>query len=203
MANMLYALNFEVSPVSDAQLDNIDSHFDTVLAEGHGTPELTVLVEASSASAAFQFARRTIGDAGVKIKRYLPDFVTRAEIASRSGLTTQAVGNYARGQRGRSFPDPYFHVPNAVWAWGDVLSWLRAQGVEVNDDAYYPNRAETEAFMFKVWDENKVNGGWIESSPMTADIRPSAARAASRPNRNWNGYSLSAPQSGERVKVPA
>lgn len=197
MAHMLYVLTFEVASASDDQLDQIESHFDVISSEGHGAPEITALVEAADAPNAFQAARRAIGEAGVRIVRFLPDLVTRAEIARRAGLTTQAVGNYVRGDRRDHFPEPYLHVPDSVWLWSEVLEWFRARCREIQDAGHYPTRLEAEAFTFKIWDEVKVNGGWAESTTIRTSIQP--APAAERTSWTGSGYSLTLPKTLARI----
>lgn len=181
---MLYVLTFEVASTTDDQLEQIDAQFDTIAAEGHGAPQITALVDADDAPEAFQIARRAMGEAGVRVLRYLPDLVTRSEIARRAVLTTQAVGNYVRGQRGAAFPVPYLNVPDPVWLWSEVLDWLRAHGREVEDAGNYPSRIEAEAFMHRVWDEAKVNGGWTKSGTIRTDA---IQRSSASSRHGWSG----------------
>ncbi|MFJ6523437.1 hypothetical protein ACIQJ4_34900 [Streptomyces filamentosus] len=80
--------------------------------------------------------------AAVSIKRALPQayvervdeqFVSLADIATRTGMSHEAVRLWAGGKRrsdGEPFPAPRAQVgqgrtPIKIWAWPDVLAWLR------------------------------------------------------------------------------
>lgn len=190
----LYSLTFEVASFTDEQLDHIEQTFDVIASEGHGPTEVTAILEADSPLAAAQAARRAIGGAGVTIRRYLPDLVTRTDIAERAGITTQAVGNYVRGSRGSDFPAPYFDVASGAWLWGEVLPWLRAQGLRVEDPCSYLGRRDTEAVMNRIWSDAKVDGGWEE----LRDVRIGILRSAPIERKAWTGtaYSVHAPKFG-------
>ncbi len=55
------------------------------------------------------------------------DLVAIPDIASRVGMTREAVRNWANGTRHANFPLPRGVVGDAikVWAWSDVSVWLR------------------------------------------------------------------------------
>ncbi|WP_152353275.1 hypothetical protein [Brachybacterium subflavum] len=197
MTHMLYALTFEVASATDDQLDQLDAQFDVIAAEGHGAPTITAFVEADGAQDAFQIARRAMGQAGIRVRRYVPELVTRSEIARRANLTTQAVGNYVCGDRGAEFPSSYFIAPDPIWLWSEVLEWLRARGTVVDDAASYPSRMETESFMHRVWDEIKVDGGWTK----TRTLHKEPVRLASASIRGgWSGPTYAESASGESAK---
>jgi len=61
-------------------------------------------------------------------KVYVDDLVGAAEIADRLGLShPQVVTNWRR--RHDDFPDPIAKLSQAlVWAWPDVVRWLKATG---------------------------------------------------------------------------
>lgn len=183
----LYSLTFEVASFTDEQLDDIEQTFDVIASEGHGPTEMTAILEADSPLAAAQVARRVIGGAGIMIRRYLPDLVTRKDIAERAGITTQAVGNYVRGERGSHFPVPYFDVASGAWLWGEVLPWLREQGVAVDDPCSYLDRRDSETVMQRIWSDSKVDGGWEE----VRDVRIGALRSAPIERKTWTGVAYS------------
>lgn len=177
----LYSLTFEVDSFTDEQLDTIEQAFDVVASEGHGPTEITAILEADTPLAAAQIARRVIGGTGITIRRYLPDLVTRKDIAARAKVTTQAVGNYVRGERGTDFPAPYYDVASGVWLWGEVLPWLRGQGVHVEDPCSFLDRRDSETVMHRIWSDTKVDGGWEE----IRDVRVGALRSASIKRTAW------------------
>lgn len=165
-----YELTFAVPSFTDDQLDKLTAMCDAIGSEGHGRTEIAMLVDAADAHDAYTTARRVLGTVGIEPTDFIPDFVTRAEIAHRAGVSTQAVGQWVRGERGHGFPMAAFNTPGEIWHWGDVIAWLRARGIAVDDDVAHPTRAEAEAMQFRTWDHRKVDGGW---KPATVVKKPS------------------------------
>jgi hypothetical protein len=82
---------------------------------------------AASLDDAIASAVRNVGKAGAKIDRIEPDpLVSLIEIAARSGLTRQAITNYAKGDRGKDFPAPVARVTeeSSLWDWATVARWM-------------------------------------------------------------------------------
>ncbi|MDO5650680.1 MAG: XRE family transcriptional regulator [Moraxella sp.] len=55
---------------------------------------------------------------------------TLSQMASRAGLTRQALSLYAKHKRGSNFPKPIYGVatPTLLYSWREVASWLYQQG---------------------------------------------------------------------------
>ena len=87
--------------------------------------------EADSYKDAVLSAYQQIRNSGSEIVRFEPDFlVSQVEIASRSGLTKQAIGMFIKGERRAGFPAPNARIESAspLWDWVEVSHWLLEQG---------------------------------------------------------------------------
>lgn len=79
------------------------------------------------------------------------DFVAISDIATRVGVSREAVRLWANGSRQSNFPSPRGVVGDAtkIWAWSDVNEWLRAN-VDLGDPYLFLSTLEaaqvTEAF---------------------------------------------------------
>ncbi|MET8616142.1 hypothetical protein [Streptomyces misionensis] len=86
---------------------------------------------AAAAAAAFSI-KRALPQA--RVERVDEQFVSLADIAARAGLTHEAVRLWATGKRraaGEPFPAPRAEVGQGrtatkIWAWPEVLTWLKA-----------------------------------------------------------------------------
>jgi transcriptional regulator with XRE-family HTH domain len=81
---------------------------------------------------------------GTRVVRVEPDeHVSQAEIAVRLGRSRQSISQWVAGSRGPGgFPAPAFesgHV--ALWRWSEVKAWLRAAGLDTNEDQEHENQA--------------------------------------------------------------
>jgi transcriptional regulator with XRE-family HTH domain len=101
---------------------------------------VTTLVHAGDAIEAGLRAAKALESSGIRVLRTYQDLVTRQDIASRLGVTRQAVGNWVRGERhdDTPFPSPVSLVAGGVWLWGDVVSWARASNHAV-DEEHFPS----------------------------------------------------------------
>ena len=76
-------------------------------------------------------AYRQIRFTGTDIIRFDPDYLVSAtDIADRSGVTRQAVGLYANGNRGEGFPHPVARntTNSPLWDWVAVSDWFVKRG---------------------------------------------------------------------------
>lgn len=84
--------------------------------------------EAPDVAEAVATAIRDVHRAGARAKRIAPDsYVTMSDIAERSGLTRQAISNYANGERGAGdFPRAVLraNTDSPLWDWLSVARWL-------------------------------------------------------------------------------
>lgn len=112
---------------------------------------------------------------GIRVRRLYEDLVTRAAIASRTGMTRQAVGNWIRGDRKAAtpFPEPYQLAGGGLWLWGEVSAWIGEEEIA------YPTRRDYPAVNSIIDREpdgfEKVAIGWLDpAEPM--NLSPSAER---------------------------
>lgn len=147
-----YELSFDVVGISDVQEERIQRRFDIIVLERYGRRRVTMLVPGVDVAVAFDAARAELDSAGVQEYDFAPDYATRAEVARRAGLSTQAVGQYVRGERGDGeFPMPALHVPAEVWVWGDVVPWLQRQGVALEPGVVHPTSGQVKALQYRAW----------------------------------------------------
>ena len=84
---------------------------------------------------------------GSHVTGWYPDLVGLAQIASRVGVSAEAVRLWSTGQRGiKNFPSPFGRVgagqkTSPVWRWADVATWLRLN-LSLAGDEVFPSRAE-------------------------------------------------------------
>lgn len=143
----LYELRFEIDEADEEAYEAVEEVFDIVVATHGKTVYLTAeLDDCTSAISAARKAILVLTAAGIRIRRLCEDLVTRADIAERTGMTRQAVGQWIRGERraadGQAFPEPYYPVAGGVWLWGEVNAWLQRTGINCEDDTAYPDRCD-------------------------------------------------------------
>lgn len=83
--------------------------------------------EAESIEDAICSAIECAEKAGAHVDRVEPDpLVNLSDIASRTGLTRQAISHYSKGNRGAHFPSPVARVTSdaPLWDWAPVAKWL-------------------------------------------------------------------------------
>jgi hypothetical protein len=94
--------------------------------------------EANSVDAAICSAVECVKAAGAQVDRVEPDpLVNLTDIASRTGLTRQAISQYSKGQRSEHFPSPRARVTSdaPLWDWATVATWLFQHEKLSRDDA--------------------------------------------------------------------
>lgn len=71
------------------------------------------------------------------------DLVSISDIASRVGMSREAVRNWANGTRQSNFPIPKGIVGDTikVWAWSSISNWLNAN-LSLGDKEYFPTEIE-------------------------------------------------------------
>ncbi|WP_203336705.1 helix-turn-helix transcriptional regulator [Nocardioides limicola] len=124
-----YRLSFEAaSPLSIEELsEGFYEHFDGVLVERAGQIIVTVYVEGPTAIDAAHAAIDKLERLNVSVCHVDSDLVDASEIASRLGVTRQAVQLWATGKRGKGFPRPVGSPGGKrIWTWGEVVAWARA-----------------------------------------------------------------------------
>lgn len=129
---MKYELELEIEPVAeefafellkdDVTTTWMDKQCFALLYVNASTAE-----EAGLAAVEFLLAK------GVKPRGFSSDFVTRADIADRAGVSKPTANTWSKEP---TFPGPIGHTRGPIWEWGDVYQWLRShkeydEGVEI------------------------------------------------------------------------
>lgn len=136
-----YELIFETSELSEDIEDTIYEAFDALISQRGRNSFLTLSAEGESAFEAAVGVIAQLQVFGLEVRRLTEDLVTRADIAERAGVTSQAVGLWVRNERHQDdpFPAPYNHVAGGVWLWSEVNEWL-ARGHGIADQLLHPSR---------------------------------------------------------------
>lgn len=149
---------FEFSIIAsglDHEADDFEDRFfeagcdDATIAFARGVIILAFAREANKLEAAITSAIANVRAAEAQVERIEPDsLVSLSEIAHRSGLTRQAISNYAagKGKRAEGFPRPVARITSEspLWDWPEVAAWLCAKGA-VSDEAVAEARAIQQA----------------------------------------------------------
>lgn len=137
-----YELILAVDELTPEQEDAIYDEYDALIASHGATTRLTVTVDGSVLDGAHRLLAFLRG-IGARPDRFVEDFVARADIALRAGVSRQAVGLWARGERQSDFPPPYSPVAGGIWLFGELDEWLHANLPSYDaPDLGYPSRAD-------------------------------------------------------------
>lgn len=126
-----YRVGFEaISPLSIEDLGQaFYDRFDGIVSERCGRITVAVYVEAHSGLQAAMSIIPRLEEIGFSVVRVDQDLVDGPEIASRLGVSRQAVQHWAIGTRGSSFPVPVGAVGGKrLWTWGQIVDWARREG---------------------------------------------------------------------------
>ncbi|MFV1991280.1 MAG: hypothetical protein ACC652_11130 [Acidimicrobiales bacterium] len=112
----------------------------------------TAIVDSDSALAATALV---VGQVQELVPSALPirldeDLVAIPDIASRVGVSREAVRNWANGTRQSNFPIPKGIVGDGikVWAWSSVSKWLNAN-LNLGDQEEFPTELDTAELNYK------------------------------------------------------
>jgi hypothetical protein len=135
-----FELSLVIGDVNDEIIDTLLESFDSIVSTHSGLTLVTVSCDGPDAVTAGLRVAQRLRELGVGVHRTHPDLVDRGEIARRAEVTTQAVGNWIRGERQSEvpFPAPGYLVGGGAWLWGDVNRWLEQNG-KPHDDMLYPS----------------------------------------------------------------
>ena len=101
----------------------------------------TATIDATSALKAADLVTRQVAGSvpSARAVRLDEDLVAIPDVASRVGVTREAVRNWANGTRHANFPLPKGVVGDGikVWAWSDVNAWLR-ENLNFGDSVEFP-----------------------------------------------------------------
>jgi hypothetical protein len=120
-------------------------------------------------------------DVAHAIEKHLPDstvmrvdeqLVAISDIADRVGMSSEGVRLWTTGKRrkvGLPFPAPRGHLSQGrtlmkVWAWADVLSWLRSQyRLDPEEGVHYPSNREIAHLNAALCDRTDEQDEWRPS----------------------------------------
>jgi hypothetical protein len=106
-----------------------------------GVSYATAIVDARSALTAAEIVTKLVMNLVPTAQpiRLDEDLVSISDVASRVGVTREAVRNWANGTRHANFPLPRGVVGDQirVWAWADVNGWLR-KNLSLGDVETFP-----------------------------------------------------------------
>lgn len=175
MSTNLYEITFDVPDIrslDDPRVELIEDEFDGfVVVSGHGA-RVTLVVDSVSGATAGREAAHALRRLGVAATRTVPDLVRPSEIAERAGVTRQAVGAWARGERGENFPAPFVSNERGLWLWGEVNDWLAANGHNHDSDVAYPTRQDHTIIDYHMVTLPTAPAGWVQTAAATTRLRP-------------------------------
>ena len=161
----LFEMTFHVEHVDDSLVDMLIDDYEATVGTDHtGHEFVTVLAEGDS----FDHAARTmvteLQSHGLRIRRLVPDLLTRSEIAARLGVTRQAVQNWTSGRRQSGFPLAVNPVGGGAWSWHDVWAWALSCGRAEDDGIHYPSQIEAD--IINAWIESGMTVSWTRRPEM-------------------------------------
>src|SRR3954451_9984607 len=94
-----YEILLEVEEPSATAEDALYESHDVLISSHDDVTRLTATVTAPDVTSAALMLLDQVAAAGATSIRFVPDLVTRAEIAVRADVSRQAVSNWTRGER--------------------------------------------------------------------------------------------------------
>jgi hypothetical protein len=116
-----YELSFVTTPINEEVEDLLLER--GYFLERHG--RLTLVSVDGQGRDGYRVARdeaAKLEELGVRIERLDLDLVTKSQIADRAEVSKQAVQGWTSKA---TFPKPHTAVNGPLWAWSDVVPWLR------------------------------------------------------------------------------
>jgi len=180
-----------VTTAVSLQVENVDlndddtmhvlgSHFSDLLwASVDGLVTATIYVDAGDVVAHTVQTSREIEARlhGAHVRRVQRDLVSQSDIASRVGVSREAVRKWTQRLGEGSFPAPFATIggearPSKVWLWSDIQPWLqRSYAIDMGEDLPDDETvAHIDACLAKV--DTYLDREWH-----TATNVPTAARA--------------------------
>lgn len=156
-----YDITFALAPLDEKTENRILEELDCAVAGSHAAQLLIVVTQTGrSGKDAMRAAARALRSRGARIDHAQEDLVSKSEIANRFGVTHQAVGQWARGNRhaDKPFPSPYNQVAGGVWLWGDVVEWYRQVHGPWDEGVAFVTRRDVAEFNAKVLSRPTATG---------------------------------------------
>ena len=161
----LCEMTFHVEHVDDSLVDMLIDDYEATVGTDHtGHEFVTVLAEGNSLDHAARTMVTKLQCHGLRIRRLVPDLLTRSEIAARLGVTRQAVQNWTSCRRQDDFPLAVNPVGGGAWSWHDVWAWALSHGQLVDDGLRYPTQVETDSI--NAWIEPGMTVSWTRRPEM-------------------------------------
>lgn len=136
----LFELTLHVDHVSESLVDNLIDQFDATTGRDHtGREFVTVLAEGNTFDEAARTMLTRLQTLGLRVRRAVPDLLSKSDIADRLGVTRQAVQNWVTGARQSDFPLAINPVSGGVWLWHDVHVWAVAHARAVDHGVTFPS----------------------------------------------------------------
>lgn len=172
-----FEFGFEIEAPSESQEDSLMA-FGGALSCFGGRYIVSVSREGSSATmAAVEAYKELIGE-GIKVIRIDPDYVTRAEIAERFGVSAQAVGLWCRGERNSSKPFPKPSVSSSgatLWIWSDIVYWARSVGKPIDEGMEYLSRDDMLFIDGRIVNDRRIEPwGDVSTSSYSLGAKPAS-----------------------------
>ena len=146
-----YEITLIVEEVPDHLVDDLIDNFDATTGHDHaGRAFVTLLAEGPDFLSAAKSSYTRLQTLGLCILRASTDLASRTEIATRLGVTRQAVYNWTKGNRHDDFPAPTNPVGGGAWLWGDVHRGAIGHGLTEDLGVEYPTQ-----------DDLDLLNGWI------------------------------------------
>lgn len=183
-----YMVSFEA--ISHLSLEDLSSEFygrfDGVLVERMGRIAVSVYEESDSGIDAAMALIEQLEAIGFSIKRVDPDLVDAAEVATRLGVTRQAVSLWAKGSRGDSFPHPVgFPSGKRIWAWGQITEWAHESG-KAFDEPTVPALSLDEAALVDAYlARRRIGVGGHAGVPLGWTLGPASSKGHKGDRHVW------------------
>lgn len=184
-----YEITFIVDEVPDHLVDRLIDTYDATTGHDHaGRAFITLLAQGPDFMSAAKAMYTRLQTYGLCIQRASTDLASRSDIATRLGVTRQAVFNWTKGSRLDAFPHPANAVSGGVWLWGDVYRWAVQHGVTEDLGIDYPTQDDLD--LLNGWIVGRCRDPWRVGADETlhrAHVAAVEARRSAEDLKLWVG----------------
>ncbi len=158
-----HLLTFVTAPIEDDQLINsLMELLDASVTVQGGLTTVEMLMDGPSGFGAAKTGYAALETLGVTVLRLMPDLVNMATIATRAGVSRQAVSTWLKDSKD-GFPEAFALAGSGpVWDGAEINRWLRSCGV--HESVAWDIASVTDAHRFTNWLINLRRNGWSEPS---------------------------------------
>jgi hypothetical protein len=163
--------------------------FDGVVTERAGQIGVAVYLDLDSAAYGVRQTIESLEDLGLCIVRVDRDLVDAPEIASRLGVTRQAVNLWAKGTRGSAFPHPIGSPGGKrIWTWGQITEWAaREDRLDEPRSLTLDEAVEIDSFLVRRR-ESVIRASGVRVGPLVA---PGTSKSNLGPAGGFGDYTES------------